>query len=157
MFLYLDHVTPKGAFTPVDRLLCSETGIKIITMLLFILGCGSLSHGKVFKRTKCVNTSHARVNRSLIGQSSTVSVPGLRSGQDGTTTASTVCCCFVFAVIIKRYNFEQESRIHQKNLFALCSGICILKNVIRKWKSALWCWMAKTCSPTDVHRFILRY
>ncbi len=28
----------KGAFTPVDRLLCSETGIKIITMLLFILG-----------------------------------------------------------------------------------------------------------------------
>ncbi len=28
----------KGVFTPVDRLLCSETGIKIITMLLFILG-----------------------------------------------------------------------------------------------------------------------
>ncbi len=28
----------KGVFTPVDRLLYSETGIKIITMLLFILG-----------------------------------------------------------------------------------------------------------------------
>ncbi len=28
----------KGVFTPVDRLLCSETGIKIITILLFILG-----------------------------------------------------------------------------------------------------------------------
>ncbi len=31
------HVT-KGVFTPVDRLLYSETGIKIITLLLFILG-----------------------------------------------------------------------------------------------------------------------
>ncbi len=28
----------KGVFTPADRLLCSETGIKIVTMLLFILG-----------------------------------------------------------------------------------------------------------------------
>ncbi len=28
----------EGVFTPVDRLICSEIGIKIITMLLFIVG-----------------------------------------------------------------------------------------------------------------------
>ncbi len=31
-------LTLKGVFTPVDRLLYSETGITIITMLLVILG-----------------------------------------------------------------------------------------------------------------------
>ncbi len=36
----------------------------------FYSWCGSLSHGKVSKRTKIVNTSHVRVN-CLIGQSST--------------------------------------------------------------------------------------
>ncbi len=59
----------KGVFTPVDRLLCSETGIKIITMLLFILGV--VRFHTVSKRTKIVNTSRVRVNCPLIGQSST--------------------------------------------------------------------------------------
>ncbi len=36
--LRLKECESKGVFTPVDRLLYSETGIQIITMLLFILG-----------------------------------------------------------------------------------------------------------------------
>ncbi len=67
-------VSIKGVFTPVDLLLCSETGIQIITLLLFYSWCGSLSHGKVSKWTKIVNTSHVRVNWALNSQVSGVAI-----------------------------------------------------------------------------------
>ncbi len=38
--------------TPVDRLLCSETGIQIITMLLFILGAVHFHTAKFLNRPK---------------------------------------------------------------------------------------------------------
>ncbi len=45
-------VYTKGDFTPVDRLLCSETGIKIITMLLFIVGAVRFHTAKFLNKPK---------------------------------------------------------------------------------------------------------
>lgn len=70
LFIFLEIL---GAFTPVDRLFCSETGIKWLQCLfVFCSWFGSLSHCKVFERTKMVKTSHVRINSPYIGPSSTV-------------------------------------------------------------------------------------
>ncbi len=67
MFLSLDRVNymssrisskiSQGVFTHVDRLLYSETGIKIITMLLFILGAVCFQTAKFLNGPKLSRAS----------------------------------------------------------------------------------------------------
>jgi len=53
-----------GIFTPVDNLLCSETGIKIITIAAISSRFGLLSQGNISKQTKHVEYKFRAIKRS---------------------------------------------------------------------------------------------
>ncbi len=91
----------KGVFTPVDRSLCSETGIQIITMPLFICGAVHFHMAKsiVSKLSSYWSKFHGdgiTINDSFGKRSKhTLSFTHTHTNthQDGTTTALRAACC----------------------------------------------------------------
>ncbi len=116
-----------GAFRPVDRLLCSETGIKLVTLLHFLLGSVHFHTATLQSVPNCVYASHMWVKAvPLIGQSSPVYVPLHQFIKMDDKFAPRAYCGFIAVLAnAKRYLYincsysQRESRLRPDSILVM--------------------------------------